>query len=98
MSVVHCDWAAASACRLTCQQPCAAIAAGGRLLLRVPLTPERQSERSRKRRRHEKVQPGSVVEGTVVKAHPLHLDVQLADGGEYHYRRLAAYIAGVISV
>ena len=55
---------------------------GGRMLLIVSLTSERPAEGGRKRVRHEKVQPGSVVEGTVIKAHPLHVDVQLADGGE----------------
>ena len=48
----------------------------------VSLTAERPAEAGRKRVRHEKVQPGSVVEGTVIKAHPLYVDVQLADGGE----------------
>ena len=52
------------------------------MLLIVSLTSERPAEGGRKRVRHEKVQPGSVVEGTVIKAHPLHVDVQLADGGE----------------
>jgi hypothetical protein len=51
------------------------------MLLRVPLTAVRPVEAGRKRKRHEKVQPGSVVEGTVMKAHPLYVDVQLADGG-----------------
>lgn len=55
--------------------------AGGRMLLRVSLTAARPTESGRKRKRHEKVQPGSVVDGTVLKAHPLYVDVQLADGG-----------------
>ena len=51
------------------------------MLLRVALTAARPAEGGRKRKRHDKVQPGSVVEGSVLRAHPLCVDVQLADGG-----------------
>ena len=54
------------------------------MLLRVSLTAERPSEGGRKRKRHEMVVPGSVVEGVVLTAHPLYVDVQLADGGARH--------------
>ena len=56
--------------------------AGGRMLLSVPLTAARPAEGARKRKRHDKVLPGTVVRGTVLAAHPLHVDVQLADDGE----------------
>lgn len=66
--------------------------AGGRMLLRVPLTAVRPVEAGRKRKRHEKVQPGSVVEGTVMKAHPLYVDVQLADGGAPLHQHAVPYL------
>ena len=64
------------------------------MLLRVPLTAERHVESGRKRKRHDKVQPGSVVEGTVIKAHPLYVDVQLADGGALPLASLQASTHG----
>ena len=51
------------------------------MLLTVSLRPEKPAGRSSKRARHERVEPGSVVQGTVLEAHPLHVDVQLSDGG-----------------
>ena len=57
------------------------VLAGGRMLLTVSLRQEKPPGSKSKRKRHERVEPGSIVQGTVVEAHPLHVDVQLADGG-----------------
>lgn len=51
------------------------------MLLTVSLRPEKPAGCSSKRRRHERVEPGSIVQGTVVEVHPLHVDVRIADGG-----------------
>ena len=51
------------------------------MLLTVSLRPEKPGGRNSKRARHERVEPGSIVQGTVLDAHPLHVDVQLSDGG-----------------
>ncbi len=51
------------------------------MLLTVSLRPEKPAGRSSKRARHERVEPGSIVQGKVLDVHPLHVDVQLSDGG-----------------
>ena len=66
--------------------------AGGRMLLMVPLREKVQSKDRRKRQRHEKVEPGSIVQGTVVEAHLLHVDVQLANGGSPHITCLCIWL------
>jgi hypothetical protein len=58
------------------------------MLLTVPLREKVQSRDSRKRQRHEKVEPGSIVQGRVVEAHALHVDVQLANGGRMEHHML----------
>ena len=51
------------------------------MLLTVSLRPEKPAGRSSKRARHERIEPGSIVHGTVLDVHALHADVQLSDGG-----------------
>ncbi len=58
------------------------------MLLTVSLRPEKPAGRSRKRARHERVEPGSIVQGTVLDVHPLHVDVQLSDGGALQMLRV----------
>ena len=62
------------------------------MLLTVSLRPEKPAGRSSKRARHERVEPGSIVQGTVLDVHPLHIDVQLADGGSPKDTRLSRRI------